>query len=188
MKKNILIFISGMLTTLVLGVGASVLFNARDIEFKSDNFKSTNVDDAINELYDIIKNDDLYLIEQGTIQREFNSYADNSNSYARKINNYIYVWSGGSGLYSNYYTEVDLSNYNYLKMNGTINNSNTASGSLYITKNTNLVMNNQAVKYALLDPNTNYYIIDVSDLSGKYYIGVTGSNRYITLYDLWLSK
>lgn len=53
MKKNILIFVSGMLFMLIVGVSASYLYSASDIEFHSENinWEVNNVNDAIMDLY-----------------------------------------------------------------------------------------------------------------------------------------
>ena len=54
MKKNIIIFLLGGLFFGMIGVGATLLYTAKDIEFipNNTNWKVTSVDDAINDLYD----------------------------------------------------------------------------------------------------------------------------------------
>ena len=54
MKKNMIYYLLGVLTTLTIGVCASILYNAKDIEFNpsDENWKVTNVKDALEDIRD----------------------------------------------------------------------------------------------------------------------------------------
>lgn len=100
--------------------------------------------------------------------------------------------------YGNYFTDykIDLTKYNTIYVEATINNSNSASGDFVIsnTKETNAIVNegggnnNGIVKNYILNADVIYYEIDISDLNGEYYVGFILSNRTITIKNVYMSK
>ncbi len=140
---------------------------------------------AINE-----QNPIFALVLGGKTYVNFESWSDNTKNTVTNKGCYIYIWSGGSSLYSNFHTYVDLTNYKTLYFTGNINLVNEGSGSVYISKSDSSGRNSDEniIRYTLLNTTLANYEVDISDLKGSYYVGVCGSNRYISLYNMWLEK
>ena len=138
MKKNILIFVSGMLFMLIVGVSANILYSASDIEFKSDNSDVTNVQDALEEVYNMDKGYNYKVINCGkkdttftleNANKTFMTCTDPNNTsdvvYSKPIVNYVYS-GGGCPLYFS----SSKSNNIYSLL---IHSDTTCSGRIYIS-------------------------------------------------------
>lgn len=73
--KNILMFISGFLFASLIYVSATLLYNAKDIEYKD-----TNVESAINDLYSIKDDLDITSLSLNTCNDNLNSTKSTLNT------------------------------------------------------------------------------------------------------------
>lgn len=72
--KKIFIFITGLLLGICVAVSATILYSAKDIEYKD-----TNVEEAINDLYDIV--DSIHKLTPFILQNGTSVKMDNNNDY-----------------------------------------------------------------------------------------------------------
>lgn len=91
-----------------------------------------------------------------------------------------------SPAYANLAVQVDLTHYKKIVFNGKINSTNGTAGHIFVNPTVPLYQCKTATKYIQLSTTVQDYTIDVSDLTGEYYIGMIGSNRQITMYSLAL--
>lgn len=101
MKKYVLGIVTGMLLMAVLFVGASIFYNAKDIEFNSNDndWNVTNVEDALNYLYsDKSFKLVVYAYENtslGTTWNNLDAFKITNDNYVKYDNGkYIFLKSG----------------------------------------------------------------------------------------------
>ena len=145
-----------------------------------------------------------YLVKNGIKNDNFTLnkiYGNDGNTKETAKSGYIEYSSLPASSLSNYITvnSLDITEYNLLKFDGTINGQNEATGNVFVSKQTNInyydcvtyhhggrEVCNTTGPTAYLVPETRLYTLDISNLEGNYYIGFTSSNRYIYIYNLWL--
>lgn len=92
-----------------------------------------------------------------------------------------------SGVYADVCTlnRVDLTYADTVKFYGKINSTNGELGHIFVTNDATVKhTSTNCVRRVQLNTTVKYYEIDVSDLTGEYYIGFGGSNRTVTCYEL----
>lgn len=100
--KKIFIFITGLLLGISVAVSATILYSAKDIEYKD-----TNVEEAINDLYD--KVDSIHKLTPFILQNGASVKMDNNNDYYLNfdgVDDYVQIgtipasvnWSDGFSL------------------------------------------------------------------------------------------
>ena len=135
-----------------------------------------------------------YLIQNGRTLVDWNEYYQNHTSGSiKQEEEYISFYTGGSNKFSNYHTKVDLTNISKIYFYGKISSTNPSSGHFFVSTsdktdstNTNHGGQNEGIeKYIQLSSKLDQYEIDVSELVGEHYIGVFGSSRTISIYDIY---
>ena len=175
--KNILIYICGFISSLVICVSATLIYNAKDIEFKSINsdWNVNNVEDAIIELNDVIKDKKpFYLYNSGVFGMEF------EGTITKQSNSFI-INSGGT--YSNnkitYTSEpIDFTYKNYIVYESSNYNRNYQNASIILTNikpTSGVVDSNASVDGEKIFTNikNDITILDVSNITGKLYLVLT---------------
>ena len=185
MKKYFLGTITGILLTIIIGASASYLYQAKDIEFnaQSSEFNATNVEDAINE---INKNNQIYkkhitfLVEGNSINKLI-SIDENKYTY-QLIDGKYRVNRINNGHCVRTKTKIDLTNYSKVIMNYSNLSSSSINAFLLVAKN-DIESSVDSATNDISNAPSDQLILDVSDLTGEYYI-FTSINNGIGYYDI----
>ena len=140
-KIGLIIIITAIIS-ISSSIYAATIFFAKDIKFisKNDDFQSTNVEDALNEIYEKSENPNIttgesFLIIAGTSGYEISNNGNNFSGYLTLVNldfsnilrfNYSYDLSTTNSIYQ--FARFYDSNKEYLKL------SLTSSGTFEVNK------------------------------------------------------
>ena len=147
---------------------------------------------------------DIELIKNGVRKVDFTLnkyYGTDSSTKITDQSGYIQYSSTPAYSISNYVANnaIDITHYTTLKFKTSVDSNNTAASVAFVSKNKNVnhyTCNGDANKVCDDGTGATYnipatlgeYTIDISSLSGEYYIGVASSNRTMKIYDMYLSN